>query len=179
MIASLFSCSGWDYSQSPPAWLSQPSGKLFPQPGSCFSPWILVASSLSLPSLLSCWRCLPSSPLGWDGVLPSTLNCSLKDGMTLPHPLKRTEENFESFLDSKNLPQNEPGCDSCSTPEDGWDEVLLWHEHCDAVVSARGELLLFSPRSGSPRVPLKVVQGPYLWHWLCSYIFNRISGSSF
>lgn len=59
----------------------------------------------------------------------------------------------------KNLPQNEPGCESCSTPEDRWDEVLLWHERCDTVVSARGELLLFSPRSVSPRVPLKWCRG--------------------
>lgn len=50
---------------------------------------------------------------------------------------------------------------------------------CDTLISATGELLLFSPRSGFSCVPLKVVQGPYLWHRLCLYIFNRISGTSF
>lgn len=119
----------------------------------------MVASSLSLPPLLSCWRCLPSSPRGWDGVLPSTLNCSLKDGKTLPRPLKRTEENLESFLDSKNLPQNEPGCDSCSTPEDGWDEVLSWHECCDTVISARESCCCFLPGAALPVCHSKMCRG--------------------
>lgn len=50
---------------------------------------------------------------------------------------------------------------------------------CDTVISATGELLLFSPRSGSSCVPLRVVQGPHLWHRLCLYLFNSIWGTSF
>lgn len=45
---------------------------------------------------------------------------------------------------------------------------------CVTVISARGELLLFSPGGGSPCVPLRVPQGSHLWHRLCLYIFNRI-----
>lgn len=50
---------------------------------------------------------------------------------------------------------------------------------CDTLISGTGELLLFSLRSSSPRVPLKVVQGPYLWHRPCLNIFSRISATRF
>lgn len=81
----------------------------------------------------------PQQPtrLGWSPSI--ALICGLEDGMTLPHPLKETQENFESFLDSKALPQNEPGCDSGGSPEGGGMKCC-----CDTVISAGGAAAAFS-----------------------------------
>lgn len=100
--------------------------------------------SLSLLSL-SAVGAVSSSPPGWDGVLPSALSCRLKDGMTLSHPLKRHRKTFESFLDSKALPQNKPGYDSCSSPEGGGMKCC-----CDTVISARESCCCFLPGAALP-----------------------------